>query len=334
MFITDLFTKPSQRAYIAPTVYLRAGKFMTGYNYYASLEKAVRKYNFLNNLAGGVDEIPAGSIRFVENGAAQTIGINCDFYVLKGSDWVLTDYKWLKSQTKWPPVIFRFLTPATQGPYYALFTANYFGMSATTLEDVEPEKVVELDVFWREVQLMRFRYNELVGFLNALAKRRLNTVEQQIFNEGMLLLNSMNNQMAGVRGIEIAYSEKNSVGLPVLLLIAGIAILAGATAYTVSTIVAETEKTKRINNSYELQKWVSEKKIEVAQLAASGQISSEAASGINGTLSTAAAIANQVAENSAKSSGLFDGLSSAIKWGAVGLLSFLLLKNLGGGHAK
>ena len=314
----------SQRQYMAPTVFLRAGKFVSNYNYYATLEAAIRKYAYLNNLQGGRNEIPAGSYAFKSDGTAQTFGINCDFYVLKNGKWQLTSYDYVRSvASNMPPVIFRFLLPSTMGPYFAIFSPGYFGLAAQTVSNVDPDKLKALDDYWRAAQVLKYRYNSLVGFLNDLARRQLNTVEQQIFNEGLLLLNSMNQQMATIRGLEIGYNDGERIGIPVIALIAVIAVLGGATAWTVASIVQEREKTDRINSSYDLQKWVANKQTEVAQMAQEQKISVSAAQGINQTLSAAAAQAREVADKSSQQGGgLLSDVSSIVKWGVLGLLGY------------
>lgn len=314
----------SSRDYVAPTVYTVPTRYVTTWNYYSSLAQAIEKYKYLHKL-GGYEVTPAGWTDFPNTGKAITFGINCDFYILKDNEFQLSSYKYLRSIgiSNFPPIIFRFLTPSGAGPFYAIFDPYYFGLSAQSIKSVPADKLAELDAFYRAVDLLKFRYNTLVGFLNVLGKKQLNSVEQQIFNEGILILNSFNQQIATIKGLEIAYTQTGAIGLPIILIIAIIAILATATAWTVSTIVTEKQKTQRIADSYDMNKWIAGKKQDVAGLVEQGQISQTAANSINKTLDDAAGVANSVAEKAAKNGkGLFDNLSSIAKWLALGAIGY------------
>lgn len=323
----------SERAYVAPTVFSDPGRYVSTWNYYSTLNQAIEKWNYLNN-NGGTNYQPAGAVSFPNDNKPHTLGFNCDFYILKDGTWQLTSYSYLKGLSSATlinqPVIFRFIRTDGAGIYYAIFNNLYFGLSATKLKEFDPDKIAALDTFYREVQLMKYRYNALVGFLNDLGKKQLNTVEQQVFNEGLLLLNSMNQQIATINGIELAYTETGAIGNPVILIILIIVILSAATAWTISTIQAEREKTKRINDSFELNKWISNKKNDIASQVASGAISQGNADSIYKTLDDAAKAANTVANNAAKPDSLFGNISSIVKWGVVGIIAVMLLKNFKG----
>ncbi len=326
----------SQREYVAPTVYTDTAHFVSTWNYYSSLQQATEKWAYLNG-HGGTNYTPAGFISFPNDQKAHTMGFNCDFYILKDGTWQLTSYKYLKSLNPSVlvalPIIYRFIRPDGAGIFYAIFNWLYFGLSATSVKSMDPDKLAELDAFYREVQLMKFRYNALVGFLNALGKKQLNAIEQQTFNEGMLLLSSMNNQIAAISGIELEYSQNGAIGNPIILIIIIIVILSAATAWTISTIAKEREKTKRINDSYELSQWIASKKQEIAQQVGAGTISQANANDINKTLDAAAQTANTVATNAAKDSpGLFGDIASIVKWGVVGIVAVMLLKNFKGNN--
>lgn len=316
----------SSQGYVAPTVYLRADKYVSNFNYYSSLAGATNKYLYLHN-QGGANTSPSGMKSFVNNQTAQTFGINCDFYVLQAGTWQLASYSWIKSNiASLPPCVFRFSTTDGSGPYYAILDTFYFGIAAISVGQLDPAKLAELDAFWREVQLMKYRYNSFVGFLNTLAKRELNVVEQKVFNEGMLMLNNLGNEMKAIRGITISYNSSGTVGNPVLLLIAIIAVLSAATAWTISTIISEKERTKRINDAYDLNKWVVDKKTQIAQQVAAGQISQQSADGINNTLDATAAVANKVAADASKTTGgTLSSIANILKWGVVGYLAYLLI---------
>lgn len=309
--------------YIAPTVYLRGDRYISNYNYYATLDGAINKWKFLNN-KGGSSTVPAGIKYFSNNQTAQTFGINCDFYVLVGGAWSLTNYLWIKQNiNSLPPCVFRFVTTDGGGTYYAIFDKYYFGVSATSVKEVDPQKLAALDGFFREAQILKYRYNAFVGFLNTLAVRELNSVEQRIYNEGLLMLNQLSQQINTVRSIAISYGQQPVIGFPVLLIIIIVAILSAATAWTVTAVTSEKEKTKRINDSYDLTKWIATKKQEIALQVSSGQISQQSANGINSTLDNAAAVANNVATNAAKSKTSLGSIADIAKWGVVGYLAYL-----------
>ena len=173
-----------------------------------------------------------------------------------------------------------------------------------------------------------------------MATRQLNTREQQIFNEGILKLQNLSNQLNTIQGIEISYTDKGAVVgvIPVILIIAIILILASATAWTVSTVLTEAEKTKRINDSFELNKWIADKKLEVAAAVTAGTITSSQANEIYKTLDAAASVGNKVAVESTKDPGSFFGsFGSLVKWGVIGLgvfYGYKLLKPAGNGSNK
>lgn len=308
----------STQGYVAPTVFLKADKYLSNYNYYGSLQGAIDKYNYLHNLPGGKNTTPVGIRSFINNQTAQTFGINCDFYTLQGSTWELTSYSWLKSKSVWPPMVFRFISVTGSGTYYSIFDPYYFSISAIAVSTLDPNKLRELDLFWREVQIMKYRYNSFVGFLNVLSQKELNSIEQRTFNEGLLILQSLSNEMQQIRGVSIQY-QNGKVGLPVLVLIALVVVLSVATAWTINSIATEREKTKRINDSYDLQKWVVNKKLEIAQQVNSGQISQASADSINATLDNAAQLAEGIAKDAAKpKTNSLDSVVNILKWGVIG----------------
>ncbi len=233
--------------------------------------------------------------------------------------------------------VIRFFTTQGAGAYYTTWNNHWFGAAATVIQNYSPDKIAALDAFYREVALLKYRYNSLVGFLNALAARQLNAREQQIFNEGILKLQNISNQMNTIEGIEIQYTDKGAVIgiIPIILIIAIILILASATAWTVSTVLTEQEKTKRINDSFELNKWVADKKLEVAAAVTAGTISQTAASGIYKTLDDAAGIGNKVAVESTKNTdSIFKSIGGLLQWGVIGLgiyYGYKLLKPSGNG---
>ena len=325
MFLLD-DTSFSDRGYVAPTVFLRANTFLTRYNYYSSFNDALLKYKFLHN-QGGQDVTPVGYVPFAQNGQPQTFGINVDFYAFVEKKWSLVSYAYLKGLPGYPPLLFRFYTTDGNGEYYAIFDNRYFSLAATSLTNISVAKLAELDAFYREVALLKYRYNSLVSFLNELSKQQLTPIKQQIFNEGILLVNNLNNQIHSIDGVEIIYSKDGKIGLPVLLLIAIIAILAGATAWTAADIAAEREKTRRINDAYELSKWIAAKKIELAKLVNSGQLTQSQAKEVTDGIDKAQTLANDVAKKASKETGggLLANAATILKFSVVGYLAYLLL---------
>lgn len=312
----------SERAYVAPTVFLKAGANMPRWNFYNSLDTARKQYFYALGLSA-TQPGSAGAVSFTGT-AAQTFGINVDFYRNVGVAFYPVSYESIKSNMPQLYVI-RFYDTNGAGPYYAVINSKYFGISATVVYPEGEEQKQQLDLFYREVALLKYRYNSLAAFLNQLAKKELNNKEQQIFNEGLLLLQNLSNQIRNIRGIEIYYSQNGTIGIAPILLIAIIAILAGATAWSVSEIFAEKEKTKRINDSYDLQKWVAAKKAEVA---ANSAISSSDKQSIYKTLDAAASQAQAVAKASLQDDSFLGNIKSIVKWGVVGLLGYHGLKLL------
>jgi hypothetical protein len=200
-----------------------------------------------------------------------------------------------------------------------------FALSATSVDSVSAEKLAALDAYYREVQLLKYRYNNLVGFLNSLSTKQLSAKEQQIFNEGIVQLQQMQAQMLSIKGIEITYTPQGAViGFIPLLIIAAVLILAAVTGWTIVEIAAMREKTKQINDSYNLSMWVANKKQEIAQQVTSGQISPDAAKTVIATLDQAQANADKVAQAAAKdnsSGGIFGNIATIVKWGAIGFIA-------------
>lgn len=319
----------TEKGYVAPTTYLKATTYISNYNYYGSLEGAQNKALYLAN-KGGSNTVPVGIKTFTNSGTAQTFGINCDFYAYINNSWQLVDYVWLKANinsSSFPLVVYRFYLTTGAGPYYTILNTYYFGLSAITVAATDPAKVAALDAFWREVQILKYTYNSFVGFLNTLSKKELNSVEQRVYNEGLLMLQTLSNELGTIRGLHIQYQQGGTIGLPVLVIILLIAITSGAAAWTIVAIASEQQRTKRINDSYELQKWVVAKKQEIAVQAQAGTISQQSAASINATLDSAAQAALKVANDAAKGKDIFGNVADILKWGAIGYLAYIFFKS-------
>lgn len=310
-------TNYSSNGYVAPTVYLKQGvTTIPRWRYYRTFAEASAAYS------GNYPPTSAGYVSFLQNGTGQTFGVNVDFFVLQSGKWVPVNYSYMKENNS-PKCIVRIFTPQGDGAFYAVFEPVYFGLTATVVGDYSAEKIAALDKFYREVYLLKFRYNALVGFLNEMSKRQLTPTEQQIFNEGLLKLQSLSNQMTTIEGIEFTFTQSGTVGIPILLIIAIIAILSAVAGWTIASILEEQEKTKRINDSYELNRWIAEKKLQVAQAATSGSITNAQAADINRTLDNAAAIGNKVAtDSSTPGKSALGEIGTIVKWGVVGFLVF------------
>lgn len=323
----------SDRGYLAPTVYRLQGSTLSNWNYYRTKEDAINKLLYLTG-QGGANVSAIGNKSFPANGQAITFGINVDFYLKIIGIWMPIGYKYLRDNFARlaSNVVYSFYGTDGSGPYWAILNPQYFGIAATTTSETSLEKLAALDSFQRETTLMKYRYNALAGFLNDLAKRILTPTEQQVFNEGSLLINNMRAEISQVEGLSITYTKEGAIGLPVFLIIGIIAILASATAWTVSRIYTEKEKTRRINESYNLTMWVANKKTEVAQLATAGTITQQQAADINKTLDKAAIVADKVAKESAKNDpGIFTEIGTIVKWGVFGMIVYfggkLLMQN-------
>jgi hypothetical protein len=304
----------SSTGYVAPTVFLLKGGSVPGWRYYSSLTQAAAAY---------IDPDPvtaAGSVYFMANDQPQTFGINVDFYVLVNGKWTFVDYSYMKDHPTADGII-RMFTPQGDGAFYAVLNRKFFGLSATVVSNYEPAKIAALDTFYREVALLKYRYNALVGFLNSMANRTLTPAEQQIYNSGLLRLQILSNQLNTIDGLDVQYSAAGAVigVLPIILIIAIIAILAGAASWTITTIQAETEKTKRINDSFELLQFVADQKRQVAEKVAAGSLTQAQANEIYKTLDSAAAAGTKVAETSSQGGkSFFEDLTSLVKWGLLG----------------
>lgn len=317
------FFSLKQKGYVAPTVFLKKDKLISGYNYYSSKADAFAKLKYLHKDASGRNVAPAGNIPFKKDGTAQTMGMNCDFYFAVNKDKLVNlTYAALKLalQHGFVYCVFSFYKTDTSGPYWGIFDPHLFGASATTVDSYNPEKVAALDKFHREVAMIKTKHNLLAGYLNNLASRQLTAAEQQIFNEGSLRLQTMRAEMAAIDGIDVYYSKDGRIGFLILPLIAWIIIGTVAVSWTVSKIFEQTEKTKRLNASYDVQKWVSDQKIKIAQDVKAGRIDASQANQLYVDLNKTDAAAAKNAEESAKNTSMFGDVASMVKWGVLGLL--------------
>lgn len=333
---SELNKNYSNRGYLAPTIYLLAKKDISAWNYYDTFDKAKKKWDYLRKLAGGSNVSPSGSVSFTRNAPqAQTIGINVDFYIPQSPGvWVPVAYATMKDYyEKTTPdkfyCIAKFYPTNGKGPYFILMDKNYMGISATSVNTTDAKKLAELDGFHREVQLLKYRYNSLVAFLTELSKKDLTAKQQQIFNEGLLLKSNLESQIRGIKGIEITYAttgQINGIGVAPLLVIAIIAIIAAATAWTVYAIATEREKTKRINDGYDVSKWVTTKMQEVAK---DPNISQADKTKILNTLKETSDTASNVVQNSSENTkSVFGEIGDIAKFGLIFLFGIMAMNYL------
>ncbi len=300
----------STRAYLAPTVYHYANNAQPNWMYFTSLATAIKQWQYVMNMPGATAQKPAGNISFTT--AATTLGINVDFYFnLPVAGWVNVPYSILRQVYSKKVVIpFRFYKTDGSGPYYSVLDNSVLGISATTLASVTQSKIQALDDFHRQVQLLKAKYNTLALYLNNLSKKPLNAVQQQSFNEGILLLQNLKSEMTGIQGIEFSYSANgqiNGVGfIPIIYIVLAV-LLAGTAAWTIDRLYTESQKTARINSSYDMQQWISGQKIKIAAAVKAGTISSSDANGMYADLDNSAKAAQDIATAaSANTPGILD----------------------------
>ena len=313
--------------FVAPTVF-RNGNTPTTYNYYRTWDKAVARYKELVNGSAQVTRAD-GSYTFPGSGP-QTLAINVDFYVPLAGKFYPILYEGMKTNySEIKNFIARGYLPNGAGPFYFIPNNSQFAISATGIQTT-PDKIAELDAWYREMARLKYTYNALAAFLNEMSRRQLSPAEQQIFNEGILRLQNLGAAMRSIKGAEFIYNESGRVGIAPILLLAIVAITAGAVAWTVTEIATEREKTRRINESYEITRWLTAKKAEVAAMAEAGQISQEDKRRIFAGIDASLGAAQDVARQTAKpDQGIFDNLANIVKWGVLGLLGYSIIQTIG-----
>lgn len=314
--------------YVAPTVYLNKNVTnVPNWKYYSTKAAALKQLYYLTGEKGFASQPETGAVSFRKDGTAQTFGINVDFYLpvstLSNVPLPYTVAKDLILNTKLRFLLVRFTTVNGSGPYYAVFNSLYFGMSATTVK-ATGERFKAYDKFYREVQLLKTKYNTLVTFLTKLSEKQLSAKEQQIFNKGILLKDNLYQQIKQVKGIEIYTSSSGGIGVVAIPVIWVIALIAAvAASWTIVEINKEWEKSKRINDANDVQKWVAE---QMQIVAADPKISAEDKKRILKTLSDTADSASKVAEKSAEDEkGLFGEIGNILKWGIIGIVAMKVL---------
>lgn len=316
----------SSRGYVAPTVYRYAGGTNARWPYWNSFDEVVASLPFFLGIPGATLKQPASNVIFANDTKAQTLGINCDFYYkLPTIGWVNVPYPVLKSIYQQNLVIpFRFFKTDGSGPFYSVLINTKLGISATVVNTSDPAKVRALDEFHRQVQLLRGQYNALATYLNTLAKRQLNPVEQQSFNEGLLLYQRMQADVKSIPGVQFLYASNGTISgigvVPVVLYIVLAIITSIAAAWTIERVATERQKTARINSAYNIQKWLSDQAVKVAEAKSAGKISSEDANRIFSDLQTASQAAQGNAKEASSNAGFFDKLENLALLGIAALV--------------
>jgi len=311
------------KGYVAPTVFIYNNKTQTSWNYYNSLSEAFQKLKYIfsqpvNNVS------PAGSVPFKKDGTSQTFGINVDFYfAVSPNNLVNMSYAAAKVAYNLPDKYYgvvRFYKTDGTGPFYSVFDPSVFNIAATAVGSYNSDKIAALDKFHRECALLKVKYNSLSIFLNTLASKNMNAVEQRIYSEGLSKLNAMESEMNTIKGIEFYKSKDGQIGFIQIPIIAWIVIGSIAAAWAVNNILTEYNKTARINAAYDVQKWVSEQQLKISQEVKAGSITKEQGDNLFKNLGQIAAGAIKNAEQASKpSGGLLSNIGDIVKWAAIGM---------------
>jgi len=254
----------SKRGYIAPTVFYLQGKAPASRNYYTSLQDALDKMKYLYN-AGGRNVTPAGNIRFTAGGAAQTIGINADFFMpVTNESFVSVPYAVVRStllDNTNIPGVFSFYTTDGRGPFYSTFEPANMGVSASKV-DGNNAKVKALDTLHRQLELMKIEYNKLTVFINEANKQPANPVTTLIIANANVRKATMLSQMQSIdKDIKFNFLADTQIGFIQLPIIAWILIFgAAAAAWTIDRALDRAEKSRRITEGFNQQKFVADQK--------------------------------------------------------------------------
>jgi hypothetical protein len=320
---------PSKRGYVAPTVFKVSGPTIGGYNYYKTVKDAFEKLRWMCNVPGAKNVTPAGSVP-LSNPAATTVGINVDFYVgLSVNDYSPAHYLFARAAmqnlgSKFY-FVFRFYKTDGSGPYYAIFDPTIFGMSATALDNVNTKNLAELDEFYRSVSLLKHQHNTMVEFVNEQVKLPFSPARQMTINEGQMSISNMRAQISSIKGLEVQYMSGGGIGVIMLAPLVWWAIAAVVATWSITAIVTEVQKTKRITASFDFQKWAAEHKLRLAQEAQAGNISQADAAALSQQADQASKNAGNVAANTAASNSMFGDIASIAKWGIVAVIGIKVL---------
>lgn len=335
----------SQKGYLAPTFYRVASSGVKSYNYYNSLQDAYDKFRYIVK-TGGKNIAPAGSIALNKTGHT-TMGINADFWIIKEAVPVYADYLQVKDLYRQADAqkiakyfLARFYKTNGSGAYYAILQTKDFGIAAEKVSAISEEKLKALDQLHREVQLAKYKYNTLAEFLNQLSKRRLNNAEQQMFNEGILMLNNYERELRSFPAAKFTWAANGQVvsgiGLAPIVYVAIAVVLALVYGYAVNQITAMFTRLRAINEAYDMQKWQQEYQLKISQEEQAGHISPRNAQQLMNTShqaltaaqNNAALITTEAASNKGS---FFDEIKNLMLIGGGILIATQLLKNRSNG---
>lgn len=325
-FFDDIAKSLSEQGYVAPTFYKPRGFSFTSWAYYSSFAKAAEMADYF---AGKTSNKPTadGYLSFANTGANETAGINVDFFFQYKGKYYGVPYSSVRKVSPLPLMVVRFYKPTGAGPYYTVISGKQFGIAATVVNQVSPEKLRALDDFHRQLALLKYKYNGIIALSNELQKLPADNPLRLYIPQLTSLRNQLDALISTIKGVDIYYNADGTIGV-LWFLIAAIVIVAGATAWTVTRIIEEKEKTQRIVESFDAARWVDDKIISVQQN--TGLSGSQKASIIS-QLTKTKNIALGVAAKSAKESkGLFSNVADIVKWGAIGLIAlkgFQLIEN-------
>jgi hypothetical protein len=265
--------------YVAPTFYRPANSSLLNYGYFATLEIAQKQAEFLMGKAGSKQQNAAGLIKFTSQQTAQTAGINVDFYMyIPIIGWMYIPYEFIRTISYKSNffAVLRFYKTDASGPFYTLIGPEPFRLTATSVGSIAPAKMAAYDALYRELAILKAKHNTLVNYLKDLAALPVTPARQKVLNEGILLLNSMQNQMRSIKGVEWNFTNEgavNGIGVIPLIGYAVFVIIAGIFALSAVAIADRVKSVMIVNSNNDLIKWAVNKKQELAEALKAGKIS-------------------------------------------------------------
>lgn len=335
--LEDVALSLKAKGYIAPTVFFQSGKTISepGWAYYKSLNDAFLKLKYLFKDPAGQNIRPEGSIPIAKNKTAQTIGYNADFYfAVNPASVVSLGYKAIKfsvTQSANIYAIFSFYKQNGSGPYYAIFDPKYLGAAAMPVTSLSADKISAIDKFTREALVLKARHNTLVDYIGTLAQKPQTPALKKVLTESVSKLQAMRAGIQSIEGIKVYYSNDGRIGNPLGLGYLGWIVIGGVlAAWAVPKIIEQFEKTKRLNASFDVQKFVIDNNAFLAQEYKAGRISKaeyDQLIAINQQALDAAIKAAATAVAPSKS--MFGEVGDIVKWVAIGLGVFALSGAIG-----
>ncbi|MBC7509671.1 MAG: hypothetical protein H7320_13125 [Ferruginibacter sp.] len=315
----------SQTGYIAPTIFRPAGG-VSNYNYYKTLADALSKYKYLNKIAGGKNIAPAGFTSF-KSAKAETFGINADFFgYMPAIGLVPVPYVALKqlfyTPKKAAQFICRFYKTDSTGPFYAVVANTAMAVEATVIKNESPVKIAALDEYNRQLQLAKSKYNSFAAYLNTIAKQSPTLANQKFLLEGGTMLANFKQELANIKGADIVFSKNKGVGAFIIDdLIIIIVVAAVVAAWSLQRISDNNAAIKKVNASYDFQKFAAQHSLEIDKALNAGQITKEQADKEKADLQIATDAAQKNAAAASVPTGdLFDKIQNILLIGIGGML--------------